>query len=77
MRRSSGRRTGTPTQHSLKLQGEYMHRTEDGTLAFDITGQNLSGGYHSRQSGWYLQGVYQFMPRWRVGCATTRWIRAT
>ena len=27
--------------------------------------------YASPQSGWYLQGVYQFMPYWRVGaCAT-------
>ena len=24
------------------------------------------------QSGWYLQGVYQFMPRWRVGLRTER-----
>ena len=22
------------------------------------------------QSGWYVQGVYQFMPRWRVGLRT-------
>jgi len=30
---------------------------------------------HSSQSGGYLQGVYQFMPRWRVAIATTaeRW----
>ena len=53
--------------HSFKLQAEYMQRTEDGQLAFDTTGQNLAGGYHSRQSGWYLQGVYQFLPRWRFG----------
>ncbi len=26
-----------------------------------------TSGYSSRQSGWYLQGVYQFMPQWRVG----------
>ena len=26
-----------------------------------------SGNYASRQSGWYLQAAYQFMPRWRVG----------
>jgi hypothetical protein len=58
---------GNANIHSLKLQGEYMRRTEDGRLAFDVTGQNLNGGYHSRQSGWYLQGVYQFLPRWRFG----------
>jgi hypothetical protein len=58
---------GDPTQHLFKLQGEYMHRTEDGQLAFDITGQNLAGAYRSSQSGWYVQAVYGFMPRWRAG----------
>ena len=58
---------GDPTQHQLKLQGEYMHRTESGALAFDVTGQNLSGAYDSVQSGWYIQAVYEFMQRWRAG----------
>jgi hypothetical protein len=58
---------GDPTQHQLKLQGEYMHRTEDGQLAFDVTGQNLAGAYSSSQSGWYVQGVYEFRQRWRAG----------
>src|SRR5258708_37386206 len=40
---------------SLKLQGEWMHRTEDGQLAFDLTGQDLVGDYSSSQSGWYLR----------------------
>jgi len=44
-----------------------MHRTEDGQLAFDVTGQNLTGDYSSAQSGWYLQVVYEFIQRWRVG----------
>jgi hypothetical protein len=58
---------GDPTEHQFKLQGEYMHRTESGALGFDVTGQNLSGGYDSSQSGWYLQAVYEFMQRWRAG----------
>ena len=58
---------GDPTEHLFKLQGEYMHRSESGQLAFDITGQDLPGPYHSSQSGWYIQGVYEFMPRWRAG----------
>jgi hypothetical protein len=58
---------GDPTVHQLKLQGEYMHRTEDGQLAFDTTGANLSDSYSSTQSGWYVQGVYEFRPRWRAG----------
>jgi hypothetical protein len=58
---------GDPTQHLFKFQGEYMHRTEDGQLAFDLTGRNLAGGYNSSQSGWYVQAIYEFMPRWRAG----------
>jgi hypothetical protein len=49
---------------NLKLQGEYFRRNENGELSFNDA---LTGDYSSRQSGWYLQGVYQFMPRWRVG----------
>lgn len=51
----------------LKLQAEYLRRTEDGTLAFDVDGANLSDAYRSEQSAWYVQGVYQFRPRWRAG----------
>jgi hypothetical protein len=58
---------GDPLRRGLKLQAEYLRRTEDGELAFDATGAALSDGYHSSQSGWYVQGVYQFMPRWRFG----------
>jgi outer membrane receptor protein involved in Fe transport len=49
------------------VQGEYMQRTEDGDLAFDTLGANLTDSYSNRQSGWYLQSVYQFIPRWRIG----------
>ena len=58
---------GNTIDRNFKFQAEYMHRTEDGTLAFDTTRANLDGGYRSSQSGWYAQGAYQFMPRWRVG----------
>ena len=58
---------GNATTHNLKLQGEYFRRTEDGTLVFDAPGAALPSGYASRQSGWYAQGVYQFMPQWRAG----------
>ena len=58
---------GDPTYHQFKLQGEYLHRTESGQLAFDLTGRNLAGDYNSSQSGWYLQAVYEFMQRWRAG----------
>jgi outer membrane receptor protein involved in Fe transport len=44
-----------------------MHRTENGQLAFDVTGTNLADAYSSSQSGWYLQAVYEFIQRWRAG----------
>jgi len=60
-----------PTERNFKLQGEYFQRREDGNLTFDTAaatpGGTRTGGYASTQSGWYLQGVYQFIPMWRVG----------
>lgn len=61
---------GNPVQTNLKLQGEYFRRTERGTLAQDIDAQGAaaaSGSYRAAQSGWYLQGVYQFTAGWRAG----------
>lgn len=58
---------GNVTRQQLKIQGEYMRRKEDGQLAFDTDGLALSDTYSSEQSGWYVQSVFQFMPRWRVG----------
>lgn len=60
---------GNGTVTSFKLQGEYFRRKEDGTLASTsaLCGGGCADGYDSDQSGWYLQGVYQFMPRWRIG----------
>lgn len=48
---------GNPRQTNLKVQGEYF------------TGKIRDA---STQSGWYLQGVYQFMPEWRVGARYDR-----
>lgn len=49
---------------NFKLQGEYFRRREDGTLTYNLT---TPDSYSVAQSGWYLQGVHQFRPRWRVG----------
>jgi hypothetical protein len=55
---------GNPTVNNFKLQGEYFRSSDTGQLTFnDVT----TGDYGARQSGWYLQGVYQFMPQWRAG----------
>lgn len=63
---------GDATRTNLKLQGEYFRRSEDGSLVYAVDDAANPGGYVSRQSGWYLQSVYQFMPAWRVGARVDR-----
>jgi hypothetical protein len=58
---------GNSNNTNFKLQGEYLHRNESGVLAYDVKGANTANNYHASQSGWYLQGIYQFMPYWRAG----------
>jgi hypothetical protein len=49
--------TGNSRDESVKVQGEYFNgRIRDAV----------------RQTGWYLQGVYQFLPEWRVGARVER-----
>ena len=50
---------GNNSVRSLKLQGEYFWRSEDGAYG-DVD-------YDNDQSGWYVQGVVQFAPNWRTG----------
>jgi len=56
---------------NVQLQGEYFRRQERGDVTYDtadLTGAgNTTDAYRSAQSGWYLQGVWQFMPQWRTG----------
>ncbi len=54
---------GNRRQRNLQLQYEYYRRNDKGLLA---AGEE-SGSYRGEQSGWYLQAVYQFVPRWRIG----------
>jgi hypothetical protein len=61
---------GNAVRTNFKLQGEYLQGTRDGTLVYDLAHAASAGAYRARQSGWYLQSVYQFMPRWRVGLRT-------
>lgn len=74
---------GNATGTYFKLQGEYFRRRESGTLDYDIASidgapaANTASRYSTTQSGWYLQGVYQFMPQWRVGLRFDRLDRGT
>jgi hypothetical protein len=58
---------GNATVRNFKLQGEYFRARERGDVTFNSGGAALTDFLRTAQSGWYAQGVYQFMPRWRVG----------
>jgi len=61
---------GNAQNTNFKLQGEYFWRRESGDFTYDVDGAlglTNTSAYTSRQTGWYLQGVYQFMPYWRAG----------
>ena len=61
---------GNAQERNFKLQGEYFWRREHSDLTYDADSAlaaTQTGDYRSRQSGFYVQGVYQFMPYWRVG----------
>lgn len=55
---------GNVHDRNFKLQGEYFRRKESGLLTYNLA---TTDSYAVTQSGWYLQGVYQFVPRWRIG----------
>ncbi|MES9816131.1 MAG: hypothetical protein ACH255_09185 [Candidatus Thiodiazotropha sp.] len=59
---------GNASERNFKLQGEYFMRDEEGDVIMDDGSESPeSTTYDGEQEGWYLQGIYQFMPRWRVG----------
>lgn len=59
---------GNPVQRNFKFVAEWMQRRIDDDLTFD-DGVNpaATGPFKVTQNGWYAQGVYQFIPQWRVG----------
>ena len=60
---------------SVKLQGEAFWNTQKGTATINTavpygaceSGSCTGNPYNNTQSGFYVQGIYQFMPNWRVG----------
>ena len=55
--------TGNPRESEVILQGEYFLLEEEGLYALEGESERLDGS----SSGWYVQAVYKFLPRWRVG----------
>lgn len=74
---------GNPKTNNFKFAAEYFRRNESGTLVCDdadpldpsLCAGGLSGPYRASQSGFYAQGVYQFMPQWRAGYRYDRLFR--
>lgn len=65
---------GNPRVTNFKFQAEWFRRTESGGMECKdgLCGVGADDRFASRQSGWYAQGVYQFMPRWRLGARYDR-----
>ena len=56
---------GNSKERNAKFQAEYWTRDEDGT--FDPASAGTPLAFAGKQSGWYAQAIYQFIPRWRAG----------
>jgi hypothetical protein len=63
---------GNARETNFKVQGEYFRGRDTGVVANDSPIQLAPGEYTARRSGFYVQGVYQFMPQWRVGARYDR-----
>jgi hypothetical protein len=60
-------KNGNPRDRYYIVQAEYLHRKEDGDVTVSSTALAFPGVYSGTHSGYYVQGVYQFIPRWRAG----------
>ncbi len=58
---------GNPRYRNFRFVTEYYQRKLDGDFTFDTAGLALTDPANAKQSGWFAQGAYQFMPYWRVG----------
>jgi hypothetical protein len=60
---------GNPARRNFVLNAEFFHRDEDGIVsAIDLlTPSFATAAYEGAQDGFYVQGVFQPIPRWRVG----------
>jgi hypothetical protein len=58
---------GNPRYRNFRFVAEYYQRKLDGDFTFDTATLALTDPASAKQSGWFAQGAYQFMPYWRVG----------
>ena len=68
--------TGTPASRLAiaDFVWKYAPRGNQREASFKVQGEYFTGriAEAARQSGWYLQGVWQFHPEWRVGARYDR-----
>ncbi len=61
---------GSAKERGFTFQSEWFRRQEAGALTYDTTAASLgtaTDSFRSKQTGFYAQGVWRFMPRWRAG----------
>lgn len=59
---------GNSKERNLKIQAEYFDRELEGEFEYEgANNETGDGDILADQQGWYVQAVYQFKPRWRVG----------
>lgn len=58
---------GNFNERNLIVQAEWLHRRESGRLNLLSGAAPERGSYQGTQDGWYIESVYQFIPRWRIG----------
>ncbi|MEN8175493.1 MAG: hypothetical protein ABFS23_07005 [Pseudomonadota bacterium] len=58
---------GNFRDRNLTLRGEYFYREEDGAYTLSSDAGSALMPFDGTQEGFYLDGIYQFHPRWRAG----------
>lgn len=61
---------GNAKERGFTFQSEWFRRQESGELTYDTTAARLgtaTDSFRATQTGFYAQGVWRFMPRWRAG----------
>jgi len=58
---------GNYQYQNFKFVAEWFQIHRDGDLTFDTGGAAVTGPFTQHESGWYMQGAYQFHPYWRAG----------
>ncbi len=66
---------GNPTSQNLKIQGEMFWNKQSGSMTsnsgcLDDAGESIGctgSNFAQNQQGFYTQGIYQFIPKWRAG----------